>query len=134
MVDSLAPTETDLIRCNCGLVFLLSEVELGPIVHNPLPRPPANWESDDVPSYLLRTGESSRDFFLRNYDFRSEDERAKEQMLQPQPAPLVKNHEINSLLHENDFSKSISIALRRRFWRYLNDSYREKYKNYKSLV
>jgi len=131
MVDCLAPIEKDLAKCNCGAVFLLSEIDLGPLVYNPLPLPPANWETEELPSYLLAKGETSRDFYLRHYDFRTEKERAEEEKLRPQILPTVENREISGLLCRNDLSKNVVIELRRRYWRYLNDDYREKYKKYK---
>ena len=129
-INSLAPQDGGLLKCKCGSYFLYRQAESGPVIHNPLPLPPDDWESEDVWEGCLQAGRSRRDYLLAKYDFRSESEREKERLARPPDEIIVQDAELIDLL-ESDCSNADTLTVaRRRYWRYLNDEYREVYREY----
>jgi hypothetical protein len=134
LMDDLVIQNNDIAKCNCGFIFLLSDAKFGPHIYNPLPRHPSNWELEEIPKFMLNANETSRDFYTKNYDFRAEEERQKEIELRPISIPFLLDSELTQVLDSGIFPKNIMIALRRRYWRYLNDQYRTDYYQYRKNI
>lgn len=129
-VKSLAPQDGGLLKCVCGNSFLYRQAESGSIIYNPPPPPPEGWESEEVWSGFLQRGQSRKDYLLAKYDFRPESEREQERLAKPPDELIVQDEELEALFASGCSNTDVLIVARRRYWRHLNDEYREVYRKH----
>lgn len=130
-VGSLSPTDGGLRRCTCGSYFLLSNSESLELIRSKEPMREIT-RSIQIEAWLRRKrGETTQQAMERLFGIR--DETAIEAISIPIPpaAERVKDSELAELLATNFTDRALLITARRRYWRYLNDAYRDAYRAHK---
>ena len=126
-VDSLTPSTGGLCRCTCGEYFLLKDAEKVQTVRTPKPIPPRDW-NNDAPHFLMLPGETTQQYKNRIYDTRPIKVIEAERVPLPQDVQFIKDPELIQVIESASSEYSLMLAARRRYWRYLNDPYREAYR------
>lgn len=133
LVGSLFDNDGGLRRCACGSYFLLSNATTVGTVTKPRPRAPKNWEKKSESWWHQFLGFPTREHILSTYDTRDSALIDEEEKQLPPRAFHVVDSELIDVISSPNLSVEIEIIARRRYWRYLNDSYREKYRNARAI-
>ncbi len=123
---SLYPTDGGLRRCICGQYFLLSESEYCEIIRS--------INLLDSPSYEKRieswlSKEKIQTQLGRNYINQKEENIIKKNFIPP-VAQIISDKNLYEIINSKYVNYKILIIARRRYWRYLNDSYRIEFRKY----
>jgi hypothetical protein len=129
-VNSLAPSDWGLRKCKCGKFFIIYKCESLLKLQDLKPVAPNGWELQNW--WTRFQGKPSREFFEKNYDTRSQKDRDAELASIPPLEIVVNDKELNLVINSKQVDKDVQIVARRRYWMYLNDSYRDIYRTYKN--
>ena len=130
-VGSLSPTDGGLRRCSCGSYFLLSQSESLELIRKKEPVREVT-RSLKIEAWLRRkNGESTTQAMERLFGVRQETPIEAIPIPIPPAAERVKDTELPQLLATNFTNRKLLITARRRYWRYLNDAYRDVYRAHK---
>jgi len=127
-VDSLTPSTGGLCRCSCGEYFLIKDAEKVQTVRRPKPIAPSNWREDFGRHYLMQKNETCQEYMMRLYDTRPIEVIETERIPLPQDVQYVKDAELIQVIESASTDHSLVLVARRRYWRHLNDPYREAYR------
>lgn len=127
-VGSLFENGGGLRRCSCGNYFLISDATTVGTIPKSKPRAPKNWERKSASWWHRFWGFPPREHILVTYDTRDPALIDKEEKQRPPNAFHVVDSELVEVISSPKLSVEIELIARRRYWRYLNDSYREKYR------
>lgn len=130
-VGSLSPTDGGLRRCTCGSYFLLSQSEALELIRKKEPVREVT-RSLQIEAWLRRKSEETTTQAMERL-FGVRQETAIEAIPIPIPpaAERVNDSELTQLLATNFTDRKLLITARRRYWRYLNDAYRDVYRAHK---
>lgn len=129
VAGNLYPTDGGLRRCICGSFFLISKCELCELIRKKELFSPAT-RNQQIEAWLRKQdGESTSEAMERLFGFRREI--TIEAISIPPIAEHVSDAELPELLESNITDHSLLIVARRRYWRYLNDAYRNIYRSHK---
>ena len=126
-VDSLTPSTGGLCCCTCGGYFLINDAEVVETVRTPKPFPPKDW-NDDAPHFLMLPGETTQQYKNRMYDTRPIEVIEAERIPLPQKIIFVKDNELIQVIESSPSNPSLLLVARRRYWRHLNEPYRQAYR------
>lgn len=130
-VHGLSPLDGGLRRCACGSYFLLRQAEKVGYLPKLKPRAPVGWDKPSFISRILGNSEAKRKHIMWVYDTRPEAEIAADEKLVPPAATHVRDTELSAIINSSLQDTQILEVARRRYWRHLNDSYREVYRAHK---
>lgn len=128
VVGSLFENGGGLRRCTCGKYFLLSDATTLGTIAKPKPRAPKDWQRKSSSWWHQFWGFPDRKHVLNTYDTRDSDLIDEEEKQLPPNAFHVVDSELVDVISDPKLTPEIEIIARRRYWRYLNDSYRETYR------
>ena len=128
VVGSLFENGGGLRRCSCGCYFLLPQATTLGEIPRSKPRAPNDWESKSSSIWHRFWGFPTREHVLKTYDTRDPALIDDEETQLPPYALHVVDSELNEVISTPNLQAEIEIISRRRYWRYLNDSYRETYR------
>jgi hypothetical protein len=127
-VGSLFDNDGGLRRCKCNSFFLLNQARvIGSLPKRKL-RAPENWEKKSNSAWHLFWGFPTRDSILSFYDTRDSTIIDAEEFQLDSLANRVDDIALTDIISSNYLSREIEIVARRRYWRYLNDGFRETYR------
>jgi hypothetical protein len=122
-----------LRRCTCGRYFLLSDASTVGTVTKSKSQAPKGWERKSASWWHRFWGFPTRDYILHIYDTRDPTLIEEEEKKLPPHAFHVVDSELVDVISSPNLSAEIGIIARRRYWRYLNDSYRETYRHAREI-
>lgn len=128
-VGSLSPTDGGLRRCTCGSYFLLSNSEPLELIRKQEPFR-QDTRALQIEAWLSKKSDESTTEAMERL-FGLQQETAIEAIPIPPVAERVNDNELNELLATNFTDRALLIVARRRYWRYLNDPYRDVYRTHK---
>ncbi len=129
-VGSLAPQDGGLRRCLCGGYFLVRQTKFILTLPDRKRRAPADWETTEVPG--LVPGANSRDVMMRSFDTRPAAVIDAEEALIPPAALDVEDSDLRDSIESGTLDDDTMLIARRRYWRHLNDPYRDEYREYRN--
>jgi len=130
-VGSLSPTDGGLRRCTCGSYFLLSQSESLELIRKKEPVRVVT-RSLQIEAWLRRKSkETTTQAMERLFGVRQETAIEAIPIPIPPAAERVNDSELTQLLATNFTDRKLLITARRRYWRYLNDAYRDVYRAHK---
>jgi hypothetical protein len=124
---SLSPSTGGLCHCTCGGYFLIKDTEVVETVRTPKPFPPTDW-NDDAPHFLMLPGETPQQYKNRTYDTRPIEVIEAERVPLPQNIEFVKDNELIQVIESSPSDSSLLLVARRRYWRHLNEPYRQAFR------
>jgi hypothetical protein len=133
VVGSLFDNGGGLRRCTCGSYYLLSNAVTVGTIPKSKPRAPQNWERKSASWWHLFWGFPTLEHILVTYDTRDSALIEEEEKQLPPHAFHVVDSELADVISSPKLSAEIEIIARRRYWRYLNDSYREIYRRAREI-
>ena len=131
-VDGLAP-DTDIKKCSCGSVFLLSQAESVGVIRKPIQYKIASWDLKLEAWLRKKNGETTQKAMERLFRVRPKDCVEQPEIQIPPPAKHLDDSKLSSLLTNENLNTELLIVVRRRYWRYLNDPYRSLYRQHRAL-
>ena len=132
-VHSLFPNDGGLRSCICGSYFLLKDTEKIDFIPDAKPIAPQGWEHIKSNWWTRFWGKETKEQVMAFYDIRPIDVIKAEQKAVPPATQLVKDEELSTVIHDSFGDDDILIVARRRYWRYLNDAYRELYRQHQEI-
>ena len=130
-VGGLMTQDGGLCKCTCGRYFLLSQTEEIGFLPNRKSRPPPNWDKVSLLTRVMGKAQAERQRALEMYDTRPEAEIAAEEAVLPPAAIAVHDPELPEVIAQAQSDRAMLVVARRRYWRYLNDDFREAYRERK---
>jgi len=130
-VHGLYPNDGGLRSCTCGSYFLLRDTEKVDFIQDAKPIAPEGWENIKSNWWTRFRGKQTKEQVMAFYDTRPIEVIKAEQKAIPPATHLVKDEDLSRVIHESYGEQEILIVARRRYWRYLNDAYRELYRHHK---
>ena len=129
VVGSLFENGGGLRQCTCGKYFLLSDASTVGTIPKPKPRAPKDWERKSTSWWHLFWGFPTLDRVLKTYDTRPPSVIDTEENERPPYVFHVVDSELEEVISSHNLQAELEIIARRRYWRYLNDSYRDTYRH-----
>jgi hypothetical protein len=133
VVGSLFENGGGLRRCTCGSYFLLSDTTTAGTIPKSKPRAPKDWDRKSTSRWNRFWGFPTRDHVLNTYDTRDPALIDEEEKQLPPYAFHVGDSELVGVIALTNLPVELEIIARRRYWRYLNDSYRETYRHAREI-
>lgn len=128
-VDSLAPQGEGLRRCTCGSYFVLRQAEFIDELPHRTPRAPLDWETNEITDLISDI--SSRQYYMKHFDTRPAAVIDAEEKLIPPLVLGVADAELAGIIMSKVYTAQVLFAVRKLYWRYLNDPFREAYRAHK---
>ena len=131
-VHGLMSQDGGIRICKCGHFYQLNECEHVMTLPKEKPRAPEGWQKSKNNWWTRFLGKPTIEEIIRHYDTRSKSEIDDEKLKFPD-AVHVADASMPDVIKQSGASSQFQIAARRRYWRYLNDPYREVYREQKNL-
>jgi hypothetical protein len=131
-VDGLVP-DTDIKKCSCGSVFLLSQAESVGVIRKSIQYKEASWDLKLEAWLRKKKEETTQKAMERLFRVRPKDCVEQPEIQIPPPAKHLDDSELALLLNNEDLNTDLMIVARRRLWRYLNDPYRSLYRQHRAI-
>ena len=134
-VGSLFNGDGGLRRCACGEYFLLHMCDhIQTIPKTPYkPRAPKGWQKAKSNLWTRFWGKPTLGDYLLNYDIRSDEEIQAAEDALPPLTPYVDDADMPDVIEKSANKREMQIIARRRIWQYLNDRFREVYRQHKHV-
>lgn len=129
VVGSLFENGGGLRQCTCGKYFLLSDASTIGTIPKSKPRAPKDWERKSTSWWHLFWGFPTLDRVLKTYDTRPPSVIDTEETERPPYVSHVIDSELEEVISSQNLAAALEIIARRRYWQYLNDSYRDTYRH-----
>jgi hypothetical protein len=129
VVGSLFENGGGLRRCTCGKYFLLSDATTLRVIEKQKPRAPKNWDCKSASWWHRLWGFPTREHILQTYDTRDPALLDEEENQLPPRAIHIADSELAEVISSPTLPNQVEITARRRYWRFLNDSYRSVYRH-----
>lgn len=127
-VGSLFENGGGLRSCTCGSYFLLGDTTAVGTIPKSKPRAPKDWVKKSASWWHRFWGFPTYEHVITTYDTRDPALIDQEENERPPYAFHVVDSELDKVISAPNLATEIEIIARRRYWRYLNDSYRETYR------
>ena len=127
-VGSLFENGGGLRRCKCGLYYLLGHADTVGTIPKAKNRAPKDWERKSASWWHRFWGFPTREHVINTYDTRDSAVINDEEKKLPPHAVHVVDSELAEVISSPHLPIELEINARRRYWRYLNDGYRETYR------
>jgi len=131
-VGGLMPGDGGLRVCSCGSYYLLGDCKLVMKITDPKPVAPPGWEKTKNNWWTRLLGQPTLAEIITKYDIRPLDQ-IKAEQLQVPDSTLVNDSELHRIVNAPNLGKQLLIVARRGLWRYLNDPFRDIYREHKKL-
>lgn len=125
-VGSLSPQDGGLRRCTCGQYYLLSECQHALTI-------PVRRQSQSTAKKESDNTWWSRLFHRKNREVVAQAESSERGQLSFPAALFVPEAELPTVIAKSVNNPDVLTAARRRYWRYLNDPFREIYRQHRQL-
>lgn len=134
-VGSLFNGNGGLRRCTCGEYFLLHMCDhIQTIPKTPYkPRAPKGWQSTKSNWWTRFWGKPTLGDYLLNYDIRTDEEIQAAEDVLPPLTPYVDDADMPDVIEKCAGKREMQIIARRRMWQYLNDPFRDVYRQHKQV-
>jgi hypothetical protein len=131
-VGSLMPGDGGLRVCSCGVYYLIGDCER--VMWIPRPKPIAfeGWESTKSNWWTRLLGKPTKADIMLHCDTRPLHEIEAEQIKVPE-SKHVPDSSMPEVFNQKNANPSLLIVARRRYWRFLNDPFREIYREHRKL-
>lgn len=121
----LAPDDGDLKKCQCGSWFLQSQAMPAGVIHKPIEYREETWDLK-LEAWLRKgKGETTQEAMERLFRVRPKDVILVPLVEIPPFAARLEDSELVNVIESDMPDINLLIVARRRYWRYLNNSYRE---------
>lgn len=121
----LAPDDGDLKKCKCGSWFLESQAMSAGEIHKPIEYREETWDLK-LEAWLRKgKGETTQEAMERLFRVRPKDVMPILPVQIPPIAKRLEDEELINVIESDSSDINLLIVARRRYWRYLNDPYRE---------
>ena len=131
-VHGLMSQDGGIRICKCGHFYLLNECEHVMTLPKDKPRAPDGWQKTKNNWWTRFLGKPTIEEIILHYDTRSQSE-IDESNLKIPDSLHVADLSMPDVFKQSETSRQLQITARRRYWRYLNDPYREVYREQKNL-
>jgi len=131
-VHGLMTQDGGIRICKCGQFYLLNECKHVMTLPMEKPRAPDGWQKTKDNWWTRFLGKPTIEEIILHYDTRSQSEIDEEKMKIPD-AIHVADSSMPDVFKQRETSRQLQIAARRRYWRYLNDPFRDTYRLHKEL-
>ena len=131
-VGSLMPGDGGLRVCSCGVYYLIGDCEHVMRIPHPKPMAPEGWESIKSNWWTRLLSKPTKADIMLHYDTRPLHEIEAEQIKVPQ-SKHVPDSSMPDVFNQTNANPSLLIVARRRYWRFLNDPFREIYREHRRL-
>ena len=132
-VHGLYPNDGGLRSCTCGAYFLLKDAKKVDFIPEAKPIAPEGWANIKSTWWTRFRGKQTKEQVMAFYDVRPLEVIKAETKASPPPTHFVKDQELGQVIHDCFGEREVLIVARRRYWRYLNDAYREIYRQHKEV-
>ena len=134
-VGSLFNGDGGLRRCACGEYFLLHMCDhIQTIPKTPYkPRAPKGWQNTKSNWWSRFWGKPTLGDYLLNYDIRTDEEIQVAEDALPPLTPYVDDADMPDVIEKCAGKREMQIIARRRMWQYLNDPFRDVYRQHKQV-
>lgn len=133
VVGSLFENGGGLRRCKCGIYYLLTHAVTVGTIPKAKNRAPKDWERKSASWWHRCWGFPTREHVINTYDTRDPEVINDEEKQLPPHAFHVVDSELEKVISAPNLATEIEVIARRRYWRYLNDSYRETYRHARKI-
>jgi hypothetical protein len=131
-VGSLMPGDGGLRVCSCGVYYLIGDCEHVMRIPHPKPKALEGWESTKSNWWTRFLGKPTKADIMLRYDTRPPHEIEAEQIKVPE-SMHVSDSSMPDVFNQKNANTSLLIVARRRYWRFLNDPFREIYREHRKL-
>ena len=131
-VGSLMSEDGGLRVCSCGVYYLIGDCDHVMRIPHPKPMAPEGWESIKSNWWTRLLSKPTKADIMLHYDTRPLHEIEAEQIKVPQ-SKHVPDSSMPDVFNQTNANPSLLIVARRRYWRFLNDPFREIYREHKKL-
>ena len=131
-VHGLYPNDGGLRSCNCGAYFLLKDAEKVDFIPEAKPIAPEGWANIKSTWWTRFRGKQTKEQVMVFYDTRPLEVIKSETKAVPPHTQFVKDQELDQVIHDCFGERDVLIVARRRFWRYLNDPFRDIYREHRN--
>ena len=132
MVHGLMSQDGGIRICKCGNFYLLNECEYVMTLQKEKPIAPDDWQKTKNNWWTRFLGKPTNEEIILRHDTRSQSEIDNEKLKLPD-AVHVADSSMPDVFEQSGASRQLQIAARRRYWQYLNDPFRETYREQKNL-
>ena len=135
LVGSLFGSDGVLRRCICGQYFLLHMCDHIRTIPKSTykPRAPKGWQIIKSNSWSRFWGKPTLGDYLLNYDIRTDEEVQAAEDAMPPLTSYLSDADMPAVIKESSENREMLIVSRRRLWQYLNDPFREVYRQHKEV-
>ena len=131
-VHGLMSQDGGIRICKCGSFYLLNECEHVMTLPKDKPRAPDGWQKTKNNWWTRFLGKPTIEEIILHYDTRSKSE-IDESNLKIPDSLHVADSSMPDIFKQSKTSRQLQISARRRYWRYLNDPFRDTYREQKNL-
>ena len=131
-VHGLYPNDGGLRSCTCGAYFLLKDAEKVDFIPEAKPIAPGGWANIKSTWWTRFRGKQTKEQVMAFYDTRPLEVIKSETKAIPPPTQFVKDQELDQVIHDCFGERDVLIVARRRYWRYLNDPFRDIYREHRN--
>lgn len=131
-VGGLMSEDGGLRVCSCSSFYLIGDCERVMTIPNSKPIAPKGWESIKSNWLTKVLGKPTKEDILLNYDTRPLHEIKAEQISIPE-SQHVPDSSMPEVFEQRNACMQLQIVARRRYWRYLNDPFRDAYRDHKKI-
>jgi len=131
-VGSLMPGDGGLRVCSCGVYYLIGDCEHVMRIPHPKPIALEGWESTKSNWWTRLLGKPTKADIMLHCDTRPPNEIEAEQIKVPE-SKHVPDSSMPEVFNQKNANTSLLIVARRRYWRFLNDPFREIYREHRKL-
>jgi hypothetical protein len=134
-VGSLFSGDGGLRRCVCGAYFLLHMCDHIQTIPKTAykPRAPKGWQNTQSNWWTRFWGKPTLGDCLLNYDIRTDEEIQAVEADMPPQTSYVADADMTDVIERCSGNREMQIIARRRMWQYLNDPFREVYRQHKEV-
>ena len=129
-VGSLMPGDGGLRVCSCGVYYLIGDCEHVMRIPHPKPIALEGWESTKSNWWTRLLGKPTKADIMLHCDTRLPPEIEAEQIKVPE-SKLVPDSSMPDVFNQKNANTSLLIVARRRYWRHLNDTFRDIYREHR---
>ena len=129
-VGGLLSEDGGLRECLCGSFYLIGDCEKVMTIPKPKPIAPKGWESIKSSWWTKLLGKPTKADILLHYDTRPVHEIEAEQLSVPD-SKQVPDSLMPKVFNQENANTSLLIVARRRYWRHLNDAFRDIYREHR---
>ena len=131
-VGGLMPGDGGLRVCSCGVYYLIGDCERVMWIPRPKPIPLEGWQSMKSNWWTRLLGKPTKADIMLHFDTRPLHEIEAEQIKVPE-SKHVPDSSMPDVFNQKNANTSLLIVARRRYWRFLNDPFREIYREHRRL-